>query len=58
VLGYDPVDPGSIVAAFEAALALDRSTLDASAVAEWDTVIGRVLVGAGFESRCATHVMA
>jgi 2-beta-glucuronyltransferase len=51
VVGYNPDDSISIVNAFAAALALDRTTLDVSAVAEWDTVIGRVLVGAGLEDR-------
>jgi 2-beta-glucuronyltransferase len=51
VVGYDPRDSGSIIAAFAAALALDRATLDASAVTEWDTVIDRVLGGAGLQHR-------
>lgn len=51
VVGYSPGNASSIIAAFAAALALDRTVLDQSAVAEWDTVIGRVLVGAGLEGR-------
>lgn len=51
VIGYDPGDPSSVIAAFTAALAMDRATLEPSTVMEWDRVIDRVLVGAGLQHR-------
>ncbi|PTQ12341.1 hypothetical protein CLG96_07355 [Sphingomonas oleivorans] len=51
VIGYTPGDRSSVIGAFRGALELDRSALDNASIADWDTVIGRMLAGAGIGQR-------